>query len=128
MVEVHIYVWVSTLVIMSRACPIALQVFVPSTEGEFQIARPEDLYAHVKGAWDAVVEENQAGLVDANQLRDNPSLATAPLSDTEAWHHFQASQHGVIDSARFLVTFGMVPSVQTGGSLLHLAAAQGQVR
>lgn len=42
-------------------------------------------------------------------------------------HHFQASKHGVIDSARFLVTFGMVPSVQSGGSLLHLAAAQGQL-
>ena len=79
------------------------------------------------GAWDAVVENNQAGLIDAAQMRHNPALAAAPLTESEAWHHFQAGRNGVIDSARFLVTFGMVPSVQTGGSALHLAAAQGLV-
>lgn len=79
------------------------------------------------GAWDAVVENNQAGLIDVAQMRHNPALAAAPLTESEAWHHFQAGRNGVIDSARFLVTFGMVPSVQTGGSALHLAAAQGLV-
>jgi hypothetical protein len=105
----------------------SMQVFVPSTAGEFQISQAADLFEHVRGAWDAVVESNQAGLVDANEAARNPALAAIPLSEGEAWHHFQAGRHGVIDSARFLVTFGMVPSVQTGGTLLHLAAAQGQV-
>jgi len=104
----------------------SMQVFVPATPGEFSIGQPAELFDHVSEAWNAVVQHNQAGLVDAALMRTNPSMANAPLSEHEAWHHFQASQQGVIDSARFLVTFGIVPSVQTGGSLLHIAAAQGQ--
>ena len=50
-----------------------------------------------------------------------------PLSEGEAWHHYEASQAGVIDSSRFLITFTMIPSVQSGGSPLHVAAAIGNV-
>jgi len=71
-----------------------------------------------------VVEPHQAGLMDP---KHSSAVAAAGLSSEEAWHHFQAGQAGVVDSARFLITFSMVPSVQTGGSRLHIAAAMGNV-
>ena len=97
-----------------------LQIMVP-TKGERQIADPATLMQHVKGAWDAVVEENQAGLVDAKQM----GKPQPPLSQREAWHHFEAGRNGVIDSGRFLITFGLIPSVQSGGTPLHIAASMG---
>ena len=54
-------------------------------------------------------------------------LDTGDLSTGEAWHHYSAGQAGVVDSARFLITFSMVPSVQTGGHPLHIAASLGHV-
>ena len=33
----------------------------------------------------------------------------------------------MIDSARFLIAFSVIPSVQTGGSSLHIAAAGGNL-
>ena len=69
------------------------------------------------------MEENQAGLVDAK----HQGAASAPLSAREAWHHYTAGQRGVIDSARFLIAFSVVPSVQSGGSALHTAAAHNDV-
>ena len=44
----------------------------------------------------------------------------------EAWHHYTAGRAGVVDSARFLITFSLVPSVQAGGGPLHRAASLGQ--
>lgn len=96
-----------------------MQVAIPA-KGEYPITHPNDLYKHVQAAWNTVVEKNQAGLMDAKHT--GPA---APLSPQEAWHHFKASQDGVVDSARFLVTFGVVPSVQSGGTRLHIAAAMG---
>ena len=102
----------------------SLRVMVPSKPGERRIADPATLFDHVKGAWDTVVEENQAGLMDAKQQLAKP----APLSARESWHHYQAGQQGVVDSARFLITFGLIPSVQSGGSPLYIAATMGDLK
>jgi ankyrin repeat protein len=99
-----------------------MQVFIPN-KGESQISDPSTLMQHVKGAWDTVVEENQAGLVDTK----HQGGAIAGLSAQEAWHHYKAGKDGVIDSARFLIAFSVVPSVQSGGTPLHIAAAMGNV-
>eukprot|EP00092_Neocalanus_flemingeri_P024493 GFUD01026561.1.p1 GENE.GFUD01026561.1~~GFUD01026561.1.p1 ORF type:complete len:899 (-),score=198.15 GFUD01026561.1:15-2711(-) len=99
-----------------------MQVLIP-TVGEHPIANPDQLFEHVKTSWDTVVESNQAGLADPKQGNFLPS----GLSKQEAWHHFQAGQEGVVDSARFLITFSMVPSVQSGGSPLHIAASLGNL-
>ena len=96
-----------------------MQVMLPN-RGEHRPSNPSQLMAHVGNAWEAVVEKNQAGLVDAKHTGP-----MAPLSASEAWHHFQANENGVVDSGRFLIAFGMIPSVQSGGSPLHIAAAMG---
>jgi ankyrin repeat protein len=70
------------------------------------------------------VAPHQAGLADPKQ---GGAVVAAGLSSEEAWHHWQAGKAGVVDSARFLITFSMVPSVQTGGSKLHVAAALGHI-
>ena len=89
-----------------------LEVLLP-TKGRTSIGNPAQLLEHVAASWEAVVEPHQAGLMDPKQ---SGAVAAAGLSSEEAWHHFQAGQAGVVDSARFLITFSMVPSVQTGGS------------
>ena len=99
-----------------------LQVFVP-TKGELSISNAEDLYEHVLPSWEQVVETHTAGLSDPKQSASLP----AGLSSGEAWHHYTAAQDGVVDSARFLITFSLVPSVQTGGSPLHIAASLGHL-
>ena len=38
---------------------------------------------------------------------------------------YQAGQQGVVDSARFLVAFSVVPSVQGGAGALRSAASRG---
>ena len=100
-----------------------LQLLLP-TRGSSSIGSPQVLLEYVTGAWDAVVEHHQAGLAEPKQ---ESALSSVGLSSEEAWHHFQAAQAGVVDSARFLITFSLVPSVQTGGSPLHIAAALGNV-
>ena len=100
-----------------------LEVLLP-TKGRTSIGNPSQLLEHVTASWDAVVEPHQAGLLDP---KHSSAVAAAGLSSEEAWHHFQAGQAGVVDSARFLITFSMVPSVQTGGSKLHIASAMGNV-
>ena len=102
-----------------------INVYVPNTRRASggAVADPRTLFRHVQGVWEAVVEENQAGLVDAKYQ----GAASAPLSAREAWHHYTAGQRGVIDSARFLIAFSVVPSVQSGGSALHTAAAHNDV-
>ena len=99
-----------------------LQVLVP-TKGELSIRGPEELYEHVISSWEEVVETHNAGLTDP---KDSVSLPPG-LSTGEAWHHYSAGQEGVVDSARFLITFSLVPSVQTGGSPLHIAASLGHL-
>ena len=74
-------------------------------------------------SWNSVVETHNAGLMDP-KFGD---MFPPGLSTTEAWHHYTAGQAGVVDSARFLITFSMVPSVQTGGSPLHIAASLGHL-
>lgn len=100
-----------------------LTVMVPSKPGERRLATPETLHESVALAYAAVLEKQQSGLVDAK----TPWLMDAPLHPKETWHHAEAAKAGVLDSARFLITFSMVPSVQTGGTPLHLAAALGAV-
>ena len=97
----------------------AMPVFVPVLPGNQQIADPATLFNHVQGVWNAVIEDNQAGLVDAKAMMSQQP----PLTKEEAWHHYRAGQQGVIDSARFLIAFSVVPSVQSGGSALHTAAS-----
>ena len=99
-----------------------LQVYIP-TRGELSISSPEELYHHVISSWEEVVETHSAGLTEPQHAGTLP----AGLSGGEAWHHWTAGQEGVVDSARFLITFSLVPSVQTGGSPLHIAASLGQL-
>ena len=100
-----------------------LEVLLP-TRGRTAISSPGELMEQVEASWGAVVAPHQAGLTDP---KHSTALASTGLSSEEAWHHYQAAQAGVVDSARFLITFSMVPSVQTGGSRLHIAAALGHV-
>lgn len=106
-------------------------VWVPRRAGDRgTIATPTELFTHVSDAWDAVVEPHQAGLVDPKAEREWQVASTGPVSSftkEEAWHHYRANKMGVVDSARFLIAFGVVPSVQTGGSALHIAAAMNDV-
>ena len=99
----------------------ALEVRLPHRAG--RIATPDQLMAHVEHAWDTVVAPHQAGLTEAKAT----ALAAAPLTAGEAWHHYEATGRGVVDSARLLVAFGVVPSLQSGGTRLHAAAARGDL-
>lgn len=106
----------------SRGTSSSLDVFVPALgTSEKRLTSPQDVYASVALAYGIVVEPQQAGLVDAKHSH----LMQAPLHPQEAWHHFRAGRAGVVDSARFLITFSIIPSIQSGGPRLHLAAAQG---
>lgn len=100
-----------------------LRLLVP-TSGKTEIGNPSELYEHVKDVWDVVIQENQAGLMDAKIAFDNSQT----LSKDEAWHHFQAGKQGVIDSARFLITFNLLTSVQQGGEPLHIATIHGDLK
>ena len=98
-----------------------LEVRLPPATKRISIESPVQLMKHVGHAWDTVVAPHQAGLSDP---RAGP--VSAELSADEAWHHYQAAKQGVIDSARFLVAFSVVPSLQQGGGgRLHSAAARG---
>jgi len=106
----------------SRGTSSTLDVFVPALgTSERRLTSPQDVYASVSLAYETVVEPQQAGLVDAKHSH----LMQAPLHPQEAWHHFRAGRSGIVDSARFLITFSIIPSIQSGGSRLHVAAAQG---
>ena len=97
-----------------------LDLYVPNKRRFSRaVSDPQTLFHHVQGVWGAVVEENQAGLLDAK----HQAAASMPLTAHEAWHHYTAGQRGIIDSARFLIAFSVVPSIQSGGSALHTAAA-----
>ena len=98
-----------------------LEVRLPPATKRISINSPVQLMKHVGHAWDTVVAPHQAGLSDP---RAGP--VSAELSAGEAWHHYQAAKQGVVDSARFLVAFSVVPSLQLGGGgRLHAAAARG---
>ena len=101
-----------------------LDLYVPNKRKFSRaVSDPQTLFHHVQGVWGAVVEENQAGLLDAK----HQAAASMPLTAHEAWHHYTAGQRGIIDSARFLIAFSVVPSIQSGGSALHTAAAHNNV-
>ena len=101
---------------------VLFQVLIPS-KGQLSLNSPEQVYDHVVSSWNSVVETHDAGLMDPKY----GDMFSSGLSQTEAWHHYTAGQAGVVDSARFLITFSMVPSVQTGGSPLHIAASLGHL-
>eukprot|EP00943_MAST-04B_sp_MAST-4B-sp1_P003974 g3974.t1 len=112
---------------LTRYVPLRVQskvynkeLLVP-TSGSYKIATAGDLFPKVKDVWDTVVEENQAGLVDPKHTT-NAVSKPQPLSKEEAWHHYMAGQNGIIDSARFLITFNLFPSIQQGGQPIHIAA------
>lgn len=105
------------------ASTTSLRVLIPTRHGERAITTAADFHASVALAWDAVVEPNQGGLVDAKVQH----LPIAPLTAGESWHHRAAAKAGVLDSARFLITFSVVPALQAGGERIHLAAARGDV-
>ena len=120
--DVTLYVPVNVAVPQTAGGSRDLQMLVPTRPSDgSRIAHPMELFESVRGAWDGVVATQQAGLMDAKA----PQLADVPLRAEEAWHHYRAGQQGVVDAARFLITFTLVPSVQSGGSALHLAAATG---
>ena len=98
-----------------------IKLFIP-TRGELSLDTADKVYDNVVTSWNSVVETHNAGLLDP---KDSADMLPGGLSKGEAWHHYSAGQAGVVDSARFLITFSMVPSVQTGGSPLHIAASLG---
>lgn len=63
-----------------------------------------DLVGMVGSVWDEVVSSHDCGLGDPKL----PLTASkAALSKEEALYHYSAAQAGVVDSARFLITFGI---------------------
>ncbi|KAH9255602.1 hypothetical protein BASA81_006432 [Batrachochytrium salamandrivorans] len=63
-----------------------------------------NLVGMVGSVWDEVVSNHDFGLGDPKL----PLAASkAALSKEEALYHYSASQAGVVDSARFLITFGI---------------------
>ena len=101
-----------------------LNLLVPTT-GKTAIGSPAELFENVKETWDVVVAGTEAaGLIDAKSA----SQGVQPLSEDEAWHHFQAGKQGVIDSARFLITFSLFTSLQQGGDPLHIATIHGNIK
>ena len=100
-----------------------IQVFVPARGGDFRVS-PQNIRSSVALAYDAVLLDQQSGLVDAK----TPELMNLPMLPEEAWHHYEAALSGAVDSARFLITFSLVPSIQAGGSEIHRAASLGSVQ
>ena len=95
----------------NRGESASLQLKLPNQRRDVAIATPAQLHKQVAHAWGVVVAPNQAGLTDAKA----PAPSTE-LSAGEAWHHYQAAQQGVVDSARFLVAFSIVPSLHSNGA------------
>ena len=124
------YVPVETSVPVGGATATNFQLNVP-TKGEFQLSTPAKVYESIAEAWAIIVEDHQCGLLDAKHK--GPVARMSPVStgfsydllrptphgvscffprQGEAWHHHQAMEHGVVDSARFLIVFGLLPSIQ----------------
>ena len=58
----------------------------------------------------------EAGLIDAKMA----SQSIQPLGEDEAWHHFKAGKEGVIDSARFMITFSFIIELKSSGHQIRL--------
>jgi len=98
----------------------SLRLVLPAENQLRPINDPAQLANHVRHVWERVVAPHQTGLAEAR--------APAPskhLSSEEAWHHYVAGRSGVVDSARLLVAFSVVPGLQSGATPLHAAAARG---
>lgn len=107
-----------------ESLPLAVRLpAASSTSVGAVVSNPSELMPHVAHAWDAVVAPHQAGLTDARETQ----LEAAPLHPAEAWHHYTAGQSGVVDSARLLIAFNVVPALQLATGRLHAAAARGDV-
>jgi len=103
---------------------ISLDIYIPTIGSkETRLTTPQDVYKSVSLAYETIVEPQQAGLVDAKHSH----LMQAPLHPEEAWHHYRAGKNGIVDSARFLITFSIIPSIQSGGSRLHICSALGLI-
>lgn len=111
----------------SRGGAQKLEFMVPTKpqSGLDQVSSATKVHDLALQAWDAVIDGNDVGLQDPKVEAQN-QLRSVPLSPDEAWHHWRAAQDGVVDSGRFLITFGVAVSVQSGGSELHIAAAMGE--
>lgn len=71
----------------------------------------EDVVSLVSNVWDNVVANHQEGLLDPKSMRNGPISVSKDLTPKEALYHYRASQDGIVDSARFLVTFGVASSI-----------------
>ena len=94
----------SSSLALTREVPLtgSFSIAVPvAPGGERALRGPADVFEVSLGAWTALVEPAQAGLVDAKASH----LMSAPLAPAEAWHHHQAIRAGVVDSARLLLAF-----------------------
>ena len=105
----HIKLPITALPCTALHCPG--QVLLP-TRGSSAIGSPAQLLEHVGASWETVVEPHQveqpallsscvvlqAGLVEPKQ--ENSLARPGGLSTEEVWHHWQAGQAGVVDSAR----------------------------
>eukprot|EP00040_Diaphanoeca_grandis_P013536 m.68456 g.68456 ORF g.68456 m.68456 type:complete len:855 (+) comp23955_c0_seq1:215-2779(+) len=64
---------------------------------------------------------------DFNQMYEDNKDLWGDMPARDAHLNYQRSMTGNVDSARLLMEFSMVPSVKSGGSDLHKAAAEGDV-
>lgn len=71
------------------------------------IVSKQHLKEIVSSTWSELVQEHDFGLKDVKDKTASPTH----LSEEEASYHYEAVNHGVVDSARFLITFGVVPSL-----------------
>ena len=70
----------------NSAPPLQLQLPPASSAGGIAVRDAAHLFRLVSHTWEAVVQPNQAGLVDAKAS----AAASAPLTPSEAMHHYRA--------------------------------------
>lgn len=63
-----------------------------------------DVVGMVNSVWESVVTKHDYGLSDP---RSSSNALGSVLTPQEAAYHYSASQRGIVDSARFLITFGI---------------------
>ena len=83
----------------------------------------EDVVGMVNSVWDDVVAKHQDGLFDPKAK----GVISTKLTAREALYHYQASREGIVDSARFLITFGVASSLSESSSLLLHAICNNDV-
>jgi ankyrin repeat protein len=86
---------------------------------------PEKLLQLVTSTFDAIIISHPEGLSDPKTPSNNNNNALTP---EEASYHFAAAHAAIIDSARFLITFGIAPSLQIGGPPIHTAVHTNNIK